>query len=224
MALLGRHRLGGPVRWRVGSAPRGDGSGQTVTHERAVTIRQSVDVVARYVFDPTTMPQWSGVLYEIEPVADLEPRRGRHLRANLKILGVRLTVEGELIELDLDARQAAVRIVPVGGGGSIEHRLSVEGSRRRSVVRFWNRVETPGWLASSVSDRLIYRFLDHTATFALANIRDILELGEEENVRRLETIASRDVLAPARLQTGGPGKGPVGVTDTDGQVGPDAEH
>lgn len=203
MARLGRHRLGGPVKWRVGSAPQGDGSGPTVTHERAVTIRRSIDVVTSYVFDPTTMPHWSGVLYEIEPVADLEPRRGRRLRANLKILGVRLTVEGELIDLDLDARQAAVRIVPVGGGGSIEHRLSVDGSLRRSVVHFWNRVEAPGWLSRSVSDRLLYRFLDHTAAFALANIRDILELREEDNVRRLGTIASRDISPPGRLRTGG---------------------
>jgi hypothetical protein len=202
MALLGRHRRDGPVEWRVGTEPRGDGSGHPVTHELAMAIRRPIDVVTGYVFDPTTMPQWSGVLYEIEPIADIEPRQGRRLRANLKILGVCLTVEGELIDLDLDARQAAVRIVPVGGGGSIEHRLSVDGSRDRSVVHFWNRVETPGWLASSVSDQLLYRFLDHTAAFALANIRDILELGEEDNVRRLETIASRDLAPPARLQTG----------------------
>jgi hypothetical protein len=197
MARLGRRRLSGPVRWRVGSELRGDGAGNTVTHQRAVMIRRPVDVVAGYVFDPTTMPQWSGVLYEIEPVVDIEPRRGRRLRANLKILGVRLTVEGELIDVDLDARQAAVRIVPVGGGGSIEHRLSVDGLRRGSVVHFWNRVETPAWLSRTVSDRLLYRFLDNTAVFALANIRDILERGEEDGVRRLAAIAGDEVPAPA---------------------------
>jgi hypothetical protein len=173
-----------------------------VTHGSAMTIRRSVDVVTRYVFDPTTMPQWSGVLYEIEPVADLEPRRGRRLRANLKILGVCLTVEGELVDVNLAARQAAVRIVPVSGGGSIEHRLSVDGSSNRSLVHFWNRVEAPGWLSGTVSDRLLYRFLDHTASFALANIRDILELGEEEAVGRLGAIATREVPAPQRFGTG----------------------
>jgi hypothetical protein len=202
MALLPGHRLAGPARWHVGSEPRGDGAGPTVTQAMAMTIRRSVDVVTRYVFDPTTMPQWSGVLYEIEPITDIEPRPGRRLRANLKILGVCLTVEGELVDLDPAARQAAVRILPVGGGGSIEHRLAVDGSRDRSVVHFWNRVEAPSWLSSVVSDRLIYRFLDHTASFALANIRDILELGEEENVRRLGAIASREVPVPERFRTG----------------------
>ncbi len=177
-----------------------EGATGVVVHEAAVTIGRSVDDVTRYVFDPTTMPHWSAVLYEIGPIADVEPRLGRRLRANLKILGVKLTVEGELIELDLEARRAAVRIVPTGGDGSIEHRLWVDASGAGSVVHFWNRVELPQWLSRGVGEGLVARFVDHTATFALANIKDILEHGEEHNVSRLSLMASQELPGPERLR------------------------
>jgi hypothetical protein len=183
-------------------------AGPVVTHYAAVTIGRGADTVARYVFDPTTMPHWSGVLFEIDPTDDLEPRLGRNLRANLKILGVRLAVEGELIEVDLAARRAAVRILPVDGDGSLEHRLWVEkmasadgsddsDNSDNSVLHFWNRVELPSWLSGNVSDALVRRFLDHTASFALANIKDILELGEEDDVRRLGPVAGRRQQSPS---------------------------
>jgi hypothetical protein len=183
------------------------GAGHVVTHLSAVTIRRPALEVAAYVFDPTTMPHWSGVLYDIEPVTDIEPRRGRQLRANLKILGVCLTVEGQLVDIDVRALQGTVRIEPVGGGGAIEHRLAVEelppdgqGEPARSLLRFWNRVEVPEWLSSNVSDSLIRRFVDHTASFALANIKDILEHGEEGQLRQLQRVARHDVPTPTRME------------------------
>lgn len=185
-------------------AGRDGDSGHVVTHHAAVTIQRPAADVAAYVFDPTTMPHWSGILYEIEPIADIEPRRGRRMRANLKILGVCVTVEGELVEVDPRARWAVVRIVPVGGDGTIEHRLWVEEAPDGgdgSVLRFWNRVEVPAWLSSTVSDSLVRRFLDHTATFALANIKDVLEHGEEDKLRQLQLLARQRVPAPTPLQT-----------------------
>jgi Polyketide cyclase / dehydrase and lipid transport len=178
---------------------RRDGAGYVVTHHAAL-IRRSVDAVTQYLFDPTTMPQWSAVLYEIEPTADLDPRLGRRLRANLRILGVCITVEGELVDVDLGARQATVRVVPVETDGVLEHRLSVEHAEAGSVAHFWNEVELPTWLSTTLGEDLIHRFLDHTAVFALANIKAVLENGEEDNVRRLDRIARRHVPAPQRLQ------------------------
>jgi hypothetical protein len=173
-----------------------------VSHHAAVEIRRPVDVVAAYVFDPTTMPHWSGVLYEIEPIMDITPRLGRQLRANLKVLGVCLTVEGELVDLDLERRAATVRIVPVSGDGSLEHRLRVDPSPAGAVVHFWNDIDPPRWLAATVSDALIEAFVGHTATFALANIRDILERHEEDAVRRLAAAAAV-VDEPDRLRHDG---------------------
>lgn len=175
--------------------PPGDGTGAVVSRHTAV-IRRPVDVVTRYLFDPTTMPQWSAVLYAIEPTADLEPRVSRRLRANLKILGVRLTVEGELVDVDLAHRAATVRVVPVGTDGVIEHRLSVQPSGDDAVVYFGNRIELPGWLAERVGEGLIRRFVDQTAVFALAVIKAVLEDGEEENLRGLEQAAARELPAP----------------------------
>ncbi|HEX6419134.1 MAG TPA: SRPBCC family protein [Acidimicrobiales bacterium] len=175
--------------------PLGDGTGAVVSRHTAV-IRRSVDVVTRYLFDPTTMPQWSAVLYAIEPTADLEPRVSRRLRANLKILGVRLTVEGELVDVDLAHRAATVRVVPVGTDGVIEHRLSVQPSGDDAVVYFGNRIELPGWLAERVGEGLIRRFVDQTAVFALAVIKAVLEDGEEENLRGLERAAASELPAP----------------------------
>jgi hypothetical protein len=171
-----------------------------VSHHAAIEIRRSVDVVAAYVFDPTTMPHWSGVLYEIEPITDITPSLGRSMRANLKILGVCLTVEGELVDLDVEQRRATVRIVPVGGDGAIEHRLWVEPTPAGAIVHFWNDVDPPQWLAANVGEPLIEAFIDHTATFALANIRDILEHHEEEGIRRLGKAAGGAVPAADRLQ------------------------
>lgn len=171
-----------------------------VSHVAAVPIRRPVDVVAAYVFDPRTMPYWSAVLYEIEPVDDVVPRPGRTLRANLRILGVRLTVEGELVDVDPAARRATVRIVPLDGGGAIEHELWVDEAPGGAVLHFANRVEVPAWLSTSVSDGLLRRFLDRTTTFALELIRDILEGGEEDDVRRLQEAAAAAVPAPVRLE------------------------
>jgi uncharacterized membrane protein len=156
-----------------------------VTHHAAALVRRPVDVVTAYVFDPRTMPHWSGVLFAIEPVDDVEPRVGRRLRAELKVLGVRLTVEGELLDADLEERRATVRIVPLDGDGAIEHRLWVEPSGDGAVVHFWNRIEPPGWLAGAVSDQLVEAFVEHTARFALDNIRAILENGDEDAVAGL---------------------------------------
>lgn len=171
------------------------GPASVVTDHTTATIERSVDDVTRYVFDPTTMPHWSAVLYEIEPTDDLEPRLARGLRANLKVLGVRVTVAGELVAYDPVERSATVRIVPAGGDGAIEHRLRVEGTPARSVVHFWNRVEVPTWLADHVEAGLVHRFLRHTATFALATIKDILESGQEDDVRRM-VEATRRLLPP----------------------------
>lgn len=170
--------------------------GSVVTHHSATRIRRPVDVVAAYVFDPRTMPHWSAVLYEIEPVIDIEPRLGRTLRANLKVLGVTVIVNGELVEVDLEKRQATVQVVPTSGGGRIEHRLWVERARRGSVLHFWNQIEVPRWLSSTISEPVIRRFLDHTATFALANIKDILENEQEDNIRQLPVAAHQEMAVP----------------------------
>ncbi len=156
-----------------------------VTHHAAALVRRPVDVVTAYVFDPRTMPHWSGVLFAIEPVDDVEPRVGRRLRAELKVLGVRVAVEGELVDADMAERRATVRILPLDGDGAIEHRVLVEPTDDGAVVHFWNRIEPPGWLAGAVSEQLIEAFVDHTARFALDNIRAILENHDEGAVAGL---------------------------------------
>lgn len=183
------------------AAPGGDaGRADDVVAYHSASIRRPVDVVARYLFDPMTMPQWSAVLYEIERTHDLEPRLGRRLRANLKILGVRVTVEGELVDVDPEARCATVRIVPADGDGALEHRLAVEPSGDgSSVVHFWNRIDLPSWLSGTLGNGVVGSFVDHTAEFALANIKVILEHGEEDNLRRLDRIANRDLPPPQRF-------------------------
>ena len=88
-------------------------------------------------------------------------------------------------------------------GVALDHRLAVgSAGAEGSVVDFWNRVELPAWLSGTVSSELVLRFLAHTATFALANIKDILELGEEADVARLAAASGRDVPPAVPLAEG----------------------
>lgn len=161
-----------------------------VTNHTCVTVHRPVDAVAAYVFDPRTMPHWSAVLFEAEDGEDRGTEPGVRLRANLKILGVNLTVQGELVDIDIAARRALVRITPETGGGQIEHRLSVDDLGDGAAIHFWNRVAVPAWLAEAVSLDLVRRFLERTTSFALLMIKDILEGEHERDVAKAGEFAA----------------------------------
>jgi uncharacterized membrane protein len=153
-----------------------------VTHHVATTIQRPVDAVAGYLFDPRTMPQWSAILYEVEEPEDRSVFTRHRLRANLRILGVCVTVEGRLVDLDLDERRGAIEVHFPDGDGVIAHELRVEDAGDASVVTFRNAVTLPSWLAESVPLAVTRRYVELTAAFALETIKTILEADAEGSI------------------------------------------
>ncbi|MEA2592840.1 MAG: Polyketide cyclase / dehydrase and lipid transport, partial [Actinomycetota bacterium] len=158
-----------------------------ITHHSCTTVKRPAADVARYVLDPTTMPYWSAVIYDVEaPTAGVFEKGGR-LRGRMHILGLSLAVEGEMVEFDPPGMRAAIVVRPAGvpadAGGRLEHELSVEDLGDACVLHFRNRLHLPDWIPPEVAgDGLVRHLFDQTAAFALANIRYILEASLESGV------------------------------------------
>lgn len=153
---------------------------RVITHHSCITIQRPPDDVAAYVLDPTTMPHWSAVIYEVNPPAEDVFRPGGRLRGRMHILGLSLVVEGEMLEFDPPGRRAAIVVRPVGAPDvddcQLEHELWVEDLGDASVLHFLNRLTLPDWLPADLAgNNLVRHLFDQTAAFALANIRFILE-------------------------------------------------
>jgi hypothetical protein len=167
---------------------------RTVTHHSCTTITRPAAEVARYVLDPTTMPHWSAVIYDVEaPTAGVFEKGGR-LRGRMHVLGLSLAVEGEMVEYDPAGMRAAIVVRPAGvpteEGGRLEHELWVEDLGDSCVLHFRNRLHLPGWIPPEVAgDGLVRHLFDQTAAFALANIRYILEGSLESAVAGFADLA-----------------------------------
>ncbi|MGH2719821.1 MAG: SRPBCC family protein [Actinomycetota bacterium] len=177
---------------------------RVITHESCTTVRRAAPEVARYVLDPTTMPEWSAVIYQVEAPGDGVLRPGGRLRGNMHILGVSLTVEGEMVHYDGPGMRAAIVVRPVvtgaGVGGVLEHEVWVEDGGGVSVLHFRNRLTLPSWVpAALVTDGFVQHLLDQTSSFALANIKYILESASGTSVREFMKVAARYLPAPKGL-------------------------
>lgn len=184
-----------------------DSTGERViTHESCTTVRRAGPEVARYVLDPTTMPEWSAVIYQVDAPGDGVLRPGGRLRGNLHILGVSLTVEGEMVHYDGPGMRAAIAVRPVGTvggvGGVLEHEIWVEDGGDISVLHFRNRLTLPSWVpAALVTDEFVHHLFDQTSSFALANIKYILESGSGRRVREFMKVAASYLPDPGGLRT-----------------------
>jgi len=165
-----------------------------ITHHSCTTVSRPAAEVSRYVLDPTTMPHWSAVIYDVDPPTAGVFEKGGRLRGRMHILGLSLAVEGEMVEFDPDGMRAAIAVrpagVPAGEGGLLEHELSVEDLGDACVLHFRNRLRLPDWIPPEVvGDGLVRHLFDQTAAFALANIRYILEASLESEVAGFAELA-----------------------------------
>jgi uncharacterized membrane protein len=185
-----------------GAAERGSRSERSspIVHDVATTIQRPVDDVASYLFDPRTMPQWSAVLTAVEDPDDRSViTRGRRLSANLQILGVTATVDGRMLDMDLESRRGRLRLEFRDSDGRIDHELELDDVDDRTVVHLRNRVVPPPWLAATVGGATIRRYVEETADFALAMIKAILEAHQEGNVAAAAHRAAETLAEPAEL-------------------------
>jgi hypothetical protein len=165
-----------------------------ITHHSCTTVKRRAADVARYVLDPTTMPHWSAVIYDVEAPTTGVFEKGGRLRGHMHILGLSLAVEGEMVEFDPPGMRAAIVVRPAGApaeaGGLLEHELSVEDLGDACVLHFRNRLLLPDWIPPEVvGDGLVRHLFDQTAAFALANIRYILEASLESGVAGFADLA-----------------------------------
>lgn len=171
-----------------------------IVHDVSTTIQRSVDDVASYLFDPRTMPQWSAVLYGVEDPDDRPlPTRGRRLSANLQILGVSTTVDGKLLDMDLEQRRGRLRLEFRDSDGVIDHELELDRAGEATVVHLRNRVTPPSWLATAVDTDTVRRYVEETAAFALTMIKAILEAHQEGNLAAAARRAAEVLGPPADL-------------------------
>ncbi|GAC1364400.1 MAG: hypothetical protein NVSMB32_06920 [Actinomycetota bacterium] len=187
-------------------AEPGSGDQRVITHHSCITVKCAAREVARYVLDPTTMPEWSAVIYQVAAPDSGVFRQGGRLRGNMHILGVSLTVEGEMVEYDEAGMRAVIMVRPVDAEGLLEHELYVEDLQDASVLHFRNRLTLPSWVPSDVvDDDFVRHLLDQTAAFALANIRYILESPTSRRVREFMHLAGGHLSqAPCRVGPGPP--------------------
>lgn len=126
-----------------GSGGPGTGAPRVITHHSCITVQCPARDLARYVLDPTTMPEWSAVIYQVSAPDRAVFQKGGRLRGTMHILGVSLTVEGEMVEYDEAGMRALITVRPVGAEGLLEHEVSVEDLQDVSVLHFRNRLTLP---------------------------------------------------------------------------------
>ena len=85
-----------------------------ITHHSCATVSRPAAEVSRYVLDPTTMPHWSAVIYDVDPPTAGVFEKGGRLRGRMHILGLSLAVEGEMVEYDPARMRAAIVVRPAG--------------------------------------------------------------------------------------------------------------
>jgi uncharacterized protein YndB with AHSA1/START domain len=163
---------------------------------QSTTVKRPADDVFRYLTNPTNVPQWSAVVADVEELrAPQGVAVGTKVRANLHVLGMNLTVQGEVTEFEPQERRAVLQ-TQIPGGGGIETHFWVEDLNGSAVVYFDERVAPPSWLtARGISDRLIARTVEATTLHSLTNIREILEGAEEAKVQAAQVHARQDLPA-----------------------------
>jgi uncharacterized protein YndB with AHSA1/START domain len=167
-----------------------------VSNELNLTVNRPADDVFRYLTNPANVPQWSGVVSEVEQLpAGHRVDAGTKLRANLDILGMKVTVDGEVVAFD-PARRRATVLTRVHGGGTVETQFAVDEREGQSTVRFQERVTPPGWLVEQgIGERLIRCAIEAAEQFSVATIKGILENADESRLANAQAYASKQRLA-----------------------------
>lgn len=167
-----------------------------VSNKLRLTVNRPADDVFRYLTNPANVPQWSGVVSEVEELpAGQRVDAGTKIRANVDILGLKVTVDGEVVAFDPTRRRATL-LTRVHGGGTIETQFAVDEQEGGSTVRFQERVAPPDWLvAQGIGERLIHCAMEAAEQFSVASIKGILENAGETRLAKAQTYVSEQRLA-----------------------------
>lgn len=160
--------------------------GAVPSHHASITIDRPADEVASYIFDPSNIPDWSAFVTEVETPSKTDASAGVRLRARLRALGSSVRVEGELTSFDLEKRRAAFRVKVPGIDLEIEGQVMVEDLGGSAAVTFLNHVSMPDALSvAGITDKFVSQALGQSSRYSLANIKAILEMGQQENLKEV---------------------------------------
>src|SRR5439155_12180782 len=96
----------------------------------------------------------------------------------------------DVVQFDAAGMRQPILVRRVGGDGLPEHALAVEDLGDASVLHFRKRLTLPPSIPHEVvADHLVRHLLDQTPSFALANIKHILESSGESRVRSFVDLA-----------------------------------
>ncbi len=108
-------------------------------------------------------------------------------------MGIKMTAEGEVSEIDRRNRRA-VLTSQLPEGGTVETLLTVEGLTGVSIVTLEARITPPDWLVNTgLSNALMSRAIEAVTHTSLDNIRNILEGKEESKLTEALAFATRNL-------------------------------
>lgn len=166
-------------------------STSTIQEVKSITVNRKADEVFAFLTDPSNIPRWSAAITDVEPLAPGQQIAvGTRLRAKFRVLGLNLTVQGEVTALQPERRHAVLKST-IPGGGTVESRLTVEPLDGASIVSFDERVTPPKWaLDSGLSKVLISRVIETVTHSSVSNIRTLLESAEFDKLWQAKNDAS----------------------------------
>src|SRR5260370_30287160 len=100
-------------------------SKRTIQEVKSITVNRTANEVFAFLTDPSNIPQWSAAITDVEPLASgQQVAVGTRLRANLRVLGLKLTVQGEVTAFQPEKSYAALKST-IPGGGTVESHLTL---------------------------------------------------------------------------------------------------
>ena len=170
----------------------------TIVIEDSASIARHAADVFNYLTNPSNVPLWSAVVTEVEPIEE-SLKVGSRRRANLNVLGVNITTEGEVIALDPINLKAGLRTrVPLGA--SIDSDFHIDDLGDHCVVHFVETISIP---EGALPEGLELKSVSLAATAALHNtmtsIQNVLNSHEETNLARFSAASAYNIPPPQQL-------------------------
>ncbi len=160
----------------------------------SITVNRPASEVFDFLANPVNVPQWSAIVTDVEPLSQGKKlEAGTKLRANLRIMGIKMTAEAEVSEIDYRNRRA-VLTSQLPEGGTVKTLLTVEGLTGVSIVTLEAQITPPDWLVNTgLSNGLMSRAIEAVTHTSLDNMRNILEGKEESKLTEALAFATRNL-------------------------------
>ncbi len=172
----------------------------TIVIDDSASISRGAADVFTYLTDPSNVPLWSAVVTEVEPIPG-PLQVGSRRRANLNVLGINITAEGEVIALDPMNLKAGLRTqVPLGA--SIDSDFHIDDLGDHCVVHFVETISIPkGALPEGLELKSVSLAANAAVHHTITSIQNILHSREETNLAHFKANSADSIPPPQQLHT-----------------------